>query len=390
MKQIITSILDTDLYKISMGQFVKHFHPSANVKYEFKCRNDDIKLGFLKEQIVSQIELMRNIRLTQEEFEYLSTLKFLSSDYVDYLSSYCFNPDCLSVCDKGGNLEIIINGLWYETILWEVPLLATINELYFQNTSSFNNVEIEGVKRLEDKIDIILKYPQFKLAEFGTRRRYSKFWQNYVLEQLCKRVPFNLVGTSNLYLSKKYQIKPIGTMAHEVFSAYLAFADNIRNAQKMALHDWLAEYDTPHGPQLGIALTDTFGSKSFFEDFNSVLANSYDGVRHDSGDAVEFAKRVIEHYKKIGIDPRTKSLVFSDGLTVESALRLFEQFTGQIGLSFGIGTSLTNDLSVKPLNIVIKLLECNGVPVVKISDEPLKSMGDAEMVKRVKNVYGCI
>jgi len=401
MEQIITSILDTDLYKISMQNFVYNFHPNAKVKYVFKCRNKDVKLGFLAPLINDQIKQMKSIQMTNEEREYVVSLGFLSNDYLDCLSNYRFNPEevsCYAEYERkdyfeanphpDSDLVIEIEGLWHKAILWEVPLLAIVNQLYFKERSDFRTVEGAGIRNLKDKINLIRNHPQFKFAEFGTRRRYSKDWQEYVVKEMLKYIPNNIIGTSNVSLARKYRIKSIGTQAHEIFSAYLAFVDNIRNAQKGALHDWLAHYDTPTGAKLGIALTDTFGSKSFFKDFNSVLANSYDGIRHDSGCPVEFAEKAIAHYKKLGIDPRTKSLVFSDGLTVKRALELFELFTGRIAVSFGIGTSLTNDLNVTPLNIVIKLIEVNNTPVVKISDEPNKAIGNKEMIETVIRAYG--
>jgi nicotinate phosphoribosyltransferase len=244
-------------------------------------------------------------------------------------------------------------------------------------------LRFEGENRLRNKIDIIRQYPRFTLTDFGTRRRYSARWQRYVVETLKQTCP-QLVGTSNVKLALDLGIKPIGTVAHEFFSAHLALVDNIVEAQKRALHVWLQEYDN----NLGHALTDTFTTDAFFRDFGVVLSNAFQGVRHDSGDPIEFGYKAIAHYKKMGIDPKTKSIVFSDGLDIPKAIEIYKEFAGLIGLGFGVGTNLTNDLGVTPLNIVIKLVECNGRPVVKLSDNPGKAIGDKGTIDKVKKAFG--
>jgi nicotinate phosphoribosyltransferase len=383
MEPIIDSILDTDLYKISMGQCVFHQFPNANVEYVFKCRNEGVKLGFLEEQIREQVNAMANIQLTQDEEVYLrNNLSFLSHDYIEYLRNYRFNPSDVVVANIDGELRLRIIGTWVKTILWEVPLLAIINGLYFRETTDFKSIEGNGIRNLKDKMNLIRQYPTLTIAEFGTRRRYSREWQKYVLKELIVNCP-QVVGTSNVKLAMELGIKPIGTMAHEYFSALLALVDRLETSQKRALHVWLQEY----GTNLGIALTDTFTVDAFLKDFDIVLAREFAGVRHDSGDPIVFGKKIIEHYQELGIDPKTKTIVFSDGLDVPEAIRIYKEFVGKIGVSFGIGTNLTNDLGATPLNIVIKLIECNGHPVVKLSDNPGKAIGDPEMIEKVKEAY---
>ena len=383
MKQIITSLLDTDLYKISMQQCVFHQYPHADAKYVFKCRNKDIRLGgSMIPDIKEQVEAMANIALTKQEKEYLSGLGFMRSDYLDYLENYRFNPLQVRFTNKGGEMGIEVVGTWLETILWEVPLLAIVNQTYFEKTTDFKSIEGTGIRNLADKMNLIRQYPRFTLTDFGTRRRYSADWQRHVVETLKKNCP-QLVGTSNIKLAMDLKIKPIGTNAHEYYSAHLGLVDKLSEAQKRALHVWLQEYDN----NLGHALTDTFTSDAFFRDFGIVLSNAFQGVRHDSGDPIQFGYKVIQHYKRLGIDPRTKSIIFSDGLDVPRALEIYREFTGLIGLGFGIGTNLTNDLGATPLNIVIKLIECNGHPVVKLSDNVGKAMGNESMIKMVKEAY---
>ena len=382
MEQIITSILDTDLYKLTMQQVVFHQYPEATGRYVFKCRNENVKLGFLADKIKAEIEAMADIELIQDEEIYMrNRLRFLAHDYIEFLHNYRFNPNCVVIKNTNGDLEIKIEGPWVQTILWEVPLLAIVNELYFRETSDIRSLEGKGMMNLKDKMALIRQYPRFTFAEFGTRRRYSKEWQKNVLSTMKTNLP-QLVGTSNVGLAMNYDITPIGTMAHEYISGHLALAP-IPVAQKRAMHVWLQEYDT----NLGIALTDTFTSDAFLRDFDVTLGNAFSGVRHDSGDPIEFGRKVIARYKELGIDPRTKVIVFSDGLDVPTALKIYKEFTGVIGVSFGIGTNLTNDLGVTPLNIVIKLVECNGKPVVKLSDNPSKAIGDADMVEKVKEAY---
>lgn len=383
---IITSMIDTDLYKLTMAQVVLHQYHTAKVAYEFRCRNKGVKLGYLAEELRQQIEQWRYIRLTLEEKYYLTNkIPYLSDDYVEFLSEYRFNPDLVNISVKNDDLIIRIDGPWVDTILFEVPLLATINELHFRHTSDFRSIQGRGQTNLKDKINMISKHPRMAISEFGTRRRYSKEWQKYVLTELVKHCP-QIKGTSNVRLAMELNIKAQGTMAHEIFSAHLALVDNISTAQKRTLYSWMQEY----GRNLGTALADTFTSDAFFRDFDEVLSNDFSSVRHDSGDPIKFGWKTIDHYKKMSIDPRTKSIIFSDGLNVPKAIEIFETFTGLIGVSFGIGTNLSNDLGCDSLNIVIKLVECNGIPVVKISDEPGKAIGNKEMVERVKKAYGIV
>jgi len=379
---IIDSFLDSDLYKFSMQQCVLNQYPQTTVHYRFKCRNEGIKLGFLADRVREEVKHLAEVRLTADEKSYLQSLSFLTADYIDYLDNFQSNPDNVSINDNNGELEIDINGLWTETILFEVQILAIVNELYFQETSNFDTIRGGGIAKLKDKINLITQYPTLTIAEFGTRRRYSREWQRYVLQELLLRCP-QVVGTSNVKLAMDFGIKAMGTQAHEYISAHLSLVEDRRQAQKRSLHVWLQEY----GMDLGIALTDTFTTEAFFEDFDHVLARAFAGVRHDSGDPIKFGHDVIAHYKKLNIDPRTKVIIFSDGLDIPLAIKIFKEFTGRIGISFGIGTNLTNDLGVTPLNIVIKLIECNNKPVIKLSDNPNKAIGDPAMIKIVKNMY---
>lgn len=386
MNPIITSLLDTDLYKFTMQQVVVHQYPNAEVMVKFVCRNHNIQLGFLAEEVRKQIDYLGELRLMKHESDYLSSYTFMKRDYVEWLGRFCLDPDLVTVKNDNGELKIEARGKWTDVILFEVFILAIVNELYYHERYSFEAFREEGAIRLDNKIDMLLKYPQVKVSEFGTRRRYSKYWQEVVLRTLLEKAPNNIVGTSNVHLAQKLGIRAHGTMAHEFVSAHLALVENIADAQKRAFFAWLQEYDA----DLGTALTDTFTTDAFFRDFGKVLSNGFSGLRHDSGCPYTFGRKAINHYKSHGIDPRTKSLIFSDGLTVASAIDIWRHFAGEIGLAFGIGTSLTNDISqmVNPLNIVMKLVECNGKPVVKLSDVPTKAIGAPYMVEAVKKAYG--
>ena len=385
---IITSLLDTDTYKLYMLQAYFHQYPSATGRWEFRCRNKDIKLGFLCNQVKEQIMALEKLVLWDHERKYLKGLGVFQDDFLDWLQTG-FKLDLSNLkcrCDAFGDLQISVSGKLTEINLLEVYILSIVNELYFKSqfgTLVGLDLEEAGNKRLDDKIIKLNKYPGIKISEFGTRRRYSKEWQDKVLERLIRECPNNIVGTSNVLLAMTHGIKPIGTCAHEWTCSHLGFVDDIKVAQKRALHVWQQEYSG----ELGVALSDTFTSEAFFRDFDKVLSSSYSATRHDSGCPFDYGEKVISHYEGYGIDPRTKGVVFSDGLTIEKAIDIWIQFAGRISVSFGIGTSLSNDCSVKPLNIVMKLLECNGTPLVKISDEPEKAMGDSDMIERVKKAY---
>ena len=385
VEPIIISLLDIDLYKFTMQQVVFQQYPNAVVRYQFVCRNNGKKLGFIANEVRQQLDLLANLRFTEEEIAYLTTKSYFKPDYIDFLKNLRLDPSLVKVEDADGQLMISAEGKWLDTILFEIYVLSIVNELYFRHTSKFENIKEEADLRLTKKIWMLNQHPQLKVSEFGTRRRYSRTWQEHVLTRMINECPKNVVGTSNVYLAMKLGIPAHGTMAHEFISAHLGLVENIREAQKRAFFSWLQEYDK----DLGTALTDTFTTNAFFRDFGIVLSNGFTGMRHDSACPFEFARKCIAHYKKLAIDPKTKTLIFSDGLTVRKAIEIFEMFVGEIGLAFGIGTHLTNDMSefLEPLNIVMKLIWCNGKDCVKLSDNPGKNMGSQSMVKIVKTVY---
>lgn len=390
---VITSLLDTDLYKFTMMQCVLHHFPAAMVEYKFKCRSNEDLSPYIDE-IKTEVARLCDLKLLDEELEFLATLDYIKSDFIEFLRIFKLNSDFINIkLDQDNNLDITIKGPWLHTILFEVPLLAIINEVYFKhNCKDLEKAYHTGRVKLADKIQLVnihqSKIPKnqkvFKLSDFGTRRRFSKNWHEEVIKTLKDNLPNNFAGTSNLYYAKKYNLIPIGTMAHEFLQACQALGPRLVDSQKYALEMWTQEYRG----RLGIALTDVVGMDAFLNDFDLFFAKLFDGLRHDSGDPIVWGEKAIEHYKKLKIDPFSKYLIFSDALTVQSALDIYDHFTGRAKTAFGIGTSLTNDVGMRPIQIVIKMTRCNNQAVAKISDEPGKSMcQDSSYIEYLRQVF---
>jgi nicotinate phosphoribosyltransferase len=363
---IINSLLDNDLYKFVMMQLVWDKYPYTRVEYEFKSRGNE-DLGNIKDLVEQELQHWANLSFTNDEIHYLKSLSYFKPEFIEYLRIMDITRPRVTLCRHGKDLSITITGRWLESILYEVPVLAIINELYYRNCKNK-----DGFGKLHDKIEQC-KLDGFKFMEFGTRRRFSTKWQRTVVSLLKKHVPDNLLGTSNVLLAKDLQLTPLGTQGHEYFMAFQALT-HPRESQSKAIQVWLSEYPN----NFGILLTDTIGIDAFLQDFHYGFARVFKGVRHDSGDPVEFANKVIRHYKDYDIDPKTKTIVFSDGLTMSKAIDLHYQFGSQINTMFGIGTSMTNDVGYTPLSIVMKMTRCNGLPVAKISDSPGKTMCKSE------------
>lgn len=373
MTPIITSLLDTDLYKITMMQTVYHQFPNAQeVEFHFKCRTKEVNLVQHMDKINYMIDQYCSLSFTEEEIAYLGTLRYIKPDFLNFLSLFKPQRKYINVIKiSNTEIDVVIKGPWLYTILFEVPVLAIINQVYFDNTLS-KDVYIKGEELLFEKIKTVQNFnnPDFKFSDFGTRRRYSFEWHERVVQLLKENLPLNFTGTSNVYFAMKYNLTPIGTMAHEYLQACQALGPRLRDSQKFALEKWVQEYRG----DLGIALTDVVGIDAFLRDFDLYFCKLFDGVRHDSGDPYEWTDKILFHYEKNKINPKTKNLVYSDGLTFENAIKIFNTFHKRANLFFGIGTNLTNDVGFKPLNIVIKMTECNGSPVAKLSDSPGKTM----------------
>ena len=367
---IILSLLDTDLYKFSMMQVVLHQHPAARVQYHFRCRTPAVDFSPCVPAIERQLDALCSLSFRPDELDYLRQFDYFQSDFIDFLSLFRLNPRYVRMRDNP--FELVIEGPWLHTILFEVPLLAIVNETYFRHHHPQPNID-EGRRRLKEKLELLEQQPTrggFLFSEFGTRRRFSRDWQREVLQTLLEVVPAQLLGTSNVEFARSLQITPVGTMAHEFLQAFQALGSSLADSQKAALHAWVKEY----GGRLGIALTDVVGIDAFLRDFDLYFAKLFDGLRHDSGDPIEWARKVIAHYRSLHIDPRSKSLVFSDNLTIPKALEIYDAVHLESNPVFGIGTNLTNDLGYSSLDMVIKMTRCNGQPVAKISDDRRKSI----------------
>ncbi|WP_338506533.1 nicotinate phosphoribosyltransferase [Erwinia aphidicola] len=385
---ILTTLLDTDAYKLHMQQAVFHRYYDVTVAAEFRCRGDDM-LGIYADEINEQIASMASLVLSDDEFAYLSGLPFFKADYLSWLRTFRYDPRQVSVRNHHGKLDIRISGPWREVIMWEVLLLALISEVVHRHRSPLVTPQM-AVDKLKSKLvqfaDLTadLDMSRFRLMDFGTRRRFSHDVQLAIVSTLKQDFPW-LVGSSNYEVARQLGIAPVGTQAHEWFQAHQQISPVLANSQRAALQAWLEEYPD----QLGIALTDCITMDAFLRDFGRGFATAYQGLRHDSGDPFEWGEKAIAHYQQLELDPQSKTLVFSDNLDLDKAVALYRQFCQRINVIFGIGTRLTCDIpEVKPLNIVIKLVECNGKPVAKLSDSPGKTIcQDKAFVRALRKAF---
>lgn len=392
---IITSLLETDLYKLTMWQPMLHHHPATQAEYRFVCRNaTEFPLGELADAVNRELDSLCELKFTQRELDYVSGLRFMKPDFVDWLHLFRFQRRFITARNEQGALSIVANGPIIHTTGFEIPVLSMVNELYFRELRqrSGGDPMAEGERRLAAKIakikalkDAPARRNPFEFFDFGLRRRYSGPWQHQVAARLLTEVPEYFKGTSNVKIAMDLGITAIGTMAHEFLQMHQATGVRLSKFQKQALETWVQEYRG----DLGTALTDVVGIDAFLRDFDRYFALLFDGLRHDSGDPVEWGEKVIRHYRMLRIDSSAKRLVFSDGLDFETAISLWQHFADRMMTGFGIGTHLMNDLGPKPLNIVMKLVRCNGSPVAKLSDTPGKTLCDDEtFVRYLGQVFG--
>ncbi|TNZ74605.1 nicotinate phosphoribosyltransferase [Vibrio parahaemolyticus] len=387
--RIIQSALDFDVYKVNMMSAVAALYPDAMVSYKFIVRSEE-DLSELLPEVKAEVLKLQDVRFTEDEIAYMKRVApYLKPEFIEALRHFRFNPQSdvsfhnKTMSDGSSQLRITINGLWKETILYETIIMSIVSEV--RSRQRWSDIPFEQFQTvLEDKVRYLKaelerrNITNFKFADMSTRRRFSFQAQRTMLEYLSKELPQCLTGTSNYHLARELDLTPIGTVAHEWFMGHQALV-NVRDSQKIALQRWQKMFNGA----LGIALTDTIGIDAFLKDFDEELSHAYVGVRHDSGCPFTWGEKMIAHYESLGIDPMTKTLVFTDGLNFEQALDICEHFQGRVQVSFGIGTSLANDMgnyvndqgeAYQPLSIVIKMVTCNGSPVAKISDEPEKAM----------------
>ena len=372
---IVTSLLDTDLYKFNMNQVIFHKHNNLMGTYVFKCRNNGVTFTpEMAEEMQEQIDALCKLRFHKDELDYLRSIRFLKPDFIEFLRLWRPMRDYVSLALRpNGELDIRVDGPLFAAMQFEIYLLEIINEVYFRCSYDYDKL-LEGArKRLEEKI---VRFNDgtysFRFAEFGCRRRLSFEWEKEMVETLMKRcVNRNLVGTSNVLLAKQLKLTPIGTYAHEFVQMYQGIPTiPLAYTNASALRDWYDEYKGDNGT----ALTDTLTTDLFLLDFDRSMCNNFTGVRHDSGDPYEWGEKILRHYEKYGIDPKTKTLLFSDSLDCEKAQAIYDYFSPRTNVAFGIGTHFSNDTGVEALNIVIKLQFVGGVPVAKLSDVPGKAM----------------
>lgn len=378
LNRIIVSLLETDLYKFSMGQAIYHNFPSYETTWTFKCRNEDVFFtAEMVEEIKEQIKAYCDLHFTEEELSYLSKISWFKKSYIDFLrlwhprfEDYTINTDS----DCGLNIET--SGTWLNTSMYEIPTLAIVNEVYFRMKYDYGELMRSYLERLADKVSMLASgtYEISAFSEFGLRRRLCAEAQECAVKELSSAYLGNskFVGTSNVYLAKKFGVTPVGTMAHEWIMC-VGQGDHAHNpaySNRYALRYWVKEY----GVQNGIALTDAVTTDCFLRDFDLQFATLFSGVRHDSGDPIEWGEKMLSHYRKLGIDATQKTLLFSDSLDFERANRIYKHFKDRVKVAFGIGTFISNDTFAEPLNIVMKTTACNGQDVAKLSDVEGKGM----------------
>jgi nicotinate phosphoribosyltransferase len=378
-RQIINSLLDNDNYKLTMQQVVFNQFPCAKVRYEFINRGGTKFPSGFATKVNHQVDLMSLLKMSDEEYRWLTTAtRYMKPTYMDWLRGYRFDASEVKATQNDGDLRITIEGPWYRTILWEVPLLAIVSELYYMVSDL--HPDAKWKERTKDKSKLLTKNG-CEWADFGTRRRFSHEVQDYVVQEMSKSDGFR--GTSNPYFAMRHSVTPIGTYAHEGPMAMQA-RYGFRNSNRAWTKAWVREFQG----DLGIALPDTLTSEVFLRSFGLFESKLFDGMRQDSGDPIERGELYIAHYKKLHIEPSHKRLVPSDALVAQSLVDINDHFKRRIRVTGGIGTSLTNDVGVKPLNMVIKLTGANfgdGMrPVVKLSDVPGKHTGVPEAISHAR------
>ena len=383
---MINSILDNDFYKFTMQHAVIKRFPKARARYRFINRGNHVFPPGFATALQAAVADLAKLQLTDREKSYFaSTCPYIDPTYFDFLQGYRYDPSEVHIEQHDGELSVAIEGYWYRTILWEVPIMSLICELYYELTGQERQPDKQVTATAREKIE---RYGKLgvTIAEFGTRRRHSYAVHRLVVQALRTAGEGTFIGTSNVHMAMLNQTKPIGTHAHEWFMFHAA-KYGFKMANLLGLEHWSEVYRG----DLGIALSDTYTTDVFFNQFDKKLTKLFDGVRHDSGDPLDFADKTIAHYQQHGIDPRSKTIIFSDGLNAEKVTRIANYCKGRIGISFGIGTNFTNDVGLPPMNIVIKMTEAwpeeaHWTPVIKLSDEPGKHTGDDTMIALAKQI----
>lgn len=384
-----------DFYKLTMGQVALEQYSSEQVTFTMKNRAHGKPLSEYasSDQLSKRFDQIRDQGFNAEEIAYFASLQAengkarFDQPYLDYLADLRLPEVAVSIDETTNDLAITSTGPWAAVSLWETVVMSEVNELYYRTFIETNELDEraiwqEGDRRLDEKVARLAERPDIKFADFGTRRRFSAAWQEHVIGRLAQELPDNFIGTSNPWFAHKFDLKPIGTYAHEMPMVYAGLADqeggDALDGHRVMMEDWFDRYDE----DLSIALTDTFTSDFFFSDFTPEQARQWRGLRHDSGDPIEFGERVIEFYQQFGIDPTDKTIIFSDGLDIDTIISIADHFSGRIKMAFGWGTSLMNDLGIPANNFVMKATAVNGHPTVKLSDTAGKHTGPTDVIER--------
>ena len=400
-KPIINSLLDTDFYKFTMGQVVFFHHPAINVRFAFKNRTRDVLLSRIikEEDLRRELDHVQTLKFNRTEMRYLrgatiGTEQMFRNEYLHFLEHQLHFPSYRLEC-RNDNFTLEFEGDWAHVIYWEIYALAIVNELYYRailagkSKLEIDAIRANGVLRLAEKVKILKENPGIIFTDFGTRRRFARDWQDYVVETLAEELPESQFrGTSNVWLTMKRGLLPMGTSAHEMFMVLAGAMDTDDEAVRASYQEVMRRWYEHYGFELSVALTDTFGSDYHFRVMTKRQAEVWKGLRQDSGDPVAFGEKAIQFYQSHGIDPCEKLIIFSDGLEIETIVKLYRHFRGRIKTSFGWGTNLTNDLGLKALSLVIKPVMANGRGLVKLSDNPAKAIGASEDIERYKRIFG--
>lgn len=396
---IIRSLLDLDFYKFTMGQLVFLRYTDVAVTYALINRTRRVRLAETvdEDELRAELDHVRSLRFNNSELHYLRGTneygdRMFCEEYLDFLRNLRLPEYELEEVD--GSFRLHFRGKWSEAIYWETLALSVLNELYNRSLmkpmSRFEKdlVHARGKLRLAEKIRALRGRPEIRFVDFGTRRRFSREWQHYVDRTLAEEIPAQFLGTSSTESAMLHGLVPMGTSAHELYMVMSGIMhesdDLIRASHSRVVKDWWDLY----GWGLSVAVTDTYGSEFFFRDMEPEQAQAWKGLRHDSGDPFEFGERAIRFYQDLGIDPREKLIIFSDGLDLDLILELSDRFQERVTLSFGWGTNLTNDLGFEPVSIVVKAIEANGHRTVKLSDNLAKATGTEEDIRRFKRIFG--
>lgn len=399
--QLLSSGLD--YYKPTMSQVLYEQQPGVETTFTLKNRSTEILTTYVPPAVLqSRLDTIQERGWQPTELDFFSQQRaatgepLFNPDFIDYLATNALPRPIVGTNPETGELTVQVSGEAAINTFWETVVMGEINELYFENYVTDHGLDLlaiydEGDRRLSDKIAVLQSRPDIKFADFGTRRHFSLRWQRHVVQRLQAECPDNLIGTSNVGLAQTLGLKPIGTFAHEMPMVYAGLAeargDSLRASHQQFFDDWFSRY----GADLSIALTDTFTSDFFFNDFTTEQATAWNGVRHDSGDAIEFGERVIAFYEANAIDPQTKTIVFSDGLDIDNIVALQDHFSGRIKTTYGWGTTLTNDLGIPALNIVMKVTHVRDgqleADTVKLSDNPGKHTGPSDLIERYRHEF---